>query len=62
MLAPLLWRARRTFSEAINALARQAVEVRAMISRTYPIGQAVEAFDADRDPTNVKILLKISPR
>ena len=50
------------FPEAINALARQAVEVRSMISRTYPIEQAVEAFEAARDRNNVKILLKINPR
>ncbi len=50
------------FPEAINALARQAVEVRSLISRTFPIEQAVEAFDAARQPENVKILLKINPR
>ena len=50
------------FPEAINALARQAVEVRSMISRTYPIEQAVEAFEAARNPDNVKILLKVNPR
>ena len=50
------------FPEAINALARQAVEVRSMISRTYPIEQAVEAFEAAREPNNVKILLKVNAR
>jgi len=50
------------FPEAINALARQAVDVRAMISKTFPIEQAVEAFDAAQDPDNVKVLLKINGR
>ena len=49
------------FPEAINALARQAVEVRSMISRTFPIERALEAFEASQDPENVKILLKINP-
>ncbi len=49
------------FPEAINALARQAVDVRSLISRTFPIEQAVEAFDAARNPDNVKILLRINP-
>jgi len=50
------------FPEAINALARQAVDVRCMISRTFPIEQADEAFEAAKDPQNVKVLLKINPR
>ena len=50
------------FPEAINALARQAVDVRSMISKTFPIEQAVEAFEAARDPENVKALLKMNPR
>ena len=50
------------FPEAINALAREAVEVRSMISRTFPIEQAVEAFDAARNSDNLKIFLKINPR
>ncbi len=45
------------FPEAIHALARQAVEVRSMISRTYPPDRAVEAFAAAADPDNLKILL-----
>ncbi|MCO6436164.1 MAG: alcohol dehydrogenase catalytic domain-containing protein [Phycisphaerae bacterium] len=50
------------FPEAINALARQAVDVRSMVSRTVPIEQTAEAFAAAEDPRNVKILLKINPR
>ncbi len=47
------------FGEAINALARQAVDVRALISRTFRIEQAVEAFEAARNPDNVSVLLKM---
>jgi threonine dehydrogenase-like Zn-dependent dehydrogenase len=50
------------FPEAINALARQAVDVRSLISRTFPIEQALEAFEAARAPDNVKVLLKVNPR
>jgi alcohol dehydrogenase len=50
------------FPEAIDALARQAVDVRSMISRTFPIEQALEAFQAAQDPDNVKVLLRIDPR
>ena len=50
------------FPEAINALARQAVDVRSLISRTFPVDQALEAFEAAQNPDNVKILLKINPR
>jgi len=48
------------FPEAINALARQGVEVRSMISRTFPIEQVPDAFAAARDSRNLKILLKIA--
>ncbi|MFQ5590871.1 MAG: zinc-binding dehydrogenase, partial [Phycisphaerae bacterium] len=48
------------FPEAINALARQDVDVRSMISRTYPIERAIEAFEESRNPDNIKILLRIS--
>ena len=50
------------FPEAINALARQAVDVRSLISRTFPLERAVEAFEAAGRPENVKILLKVDPR
>ncbi len=49
------------FPEAINALARQAVDVRSMISRTFPLDRAIEAFDAARDAKNLKVLLKVNP-
>lgn len=48
------------FPEAINALARQAVEVRSMISKTYPIEETQEAFQAAQDSQNIKVLLKIN--
>ena len=47
------------FVEAIHALARQAVEVRSLISRTYPIERAVEAFQAAADPRQVKVLIGV---
>ena len=50
-----------SFPDAISALAREAVEVRSMISRVYPIENAVEAFEASQQPQNVKVLLKITP-
>ena len=50
------------FPEAINALAREAIEVQSMISKTFPIEQSVEAFEAARDPDNVKVLLKVDSR
>ncbi len=30
------------------------------ISKTFPIEQAVEAFEASADPQNIKVLLKIN--
>lgn len=50
------------FPEALNALARQAVDVRSMISRVFAIDKAIDAFAAAADPENVKVLLKINPR
>lgn len=49
------------FPEAINALARRAVDVRALISRTYPLDAALQAFEAARSPENVKVLLRSNP-
>ena len=46
------------FPEAINALARKAVDVRFMISRTYPLREAATAFEASHAPHTVKILLR----
>jgi threonine dehydrogenase-like Zn-dependent dehydrogenase len=46
------------FREAIQALERQAVDVRSLISRSFPLDQAPAAFAAARDPANVKILLR----
>jgi alcohol dehydrogenase len=49
------------FPEAINALARKQIDVRPMISRTLPLEQAAQAFEAAAAPDNIKILLKINP-
>ncbi len=47
------------FGEAIHALARKAVEVRPMISRTFPLEQALAAFEAVRRPETIKVLLRV---
>jgi len=49
------------FGEALNALARQAVDVRSMITKVVPLDQALAAFEAVRKPETVKILLKVNP-
>lgn len=50
------------FPEALNALARKAVDVRPLVTRTFPIEQAVAAFEAVRRPETVKVLFRISPQ
>ena len=50
------------FREAIDALARKAVDVRPLVSRTFPIEDTIAAFAAAQDPKNTKIVLKINPR
>jgi SAM-dependent methyltransferase len=50
------------FEEAINALARKAVDVRPLVTKTFPIEQAVAAFEAVRRPETMKVLLRINPR
>lgn len=47
------------FRDAINALARRAVDVRPLISKVFPIEQASAAFAAAADRRNVKVLLKM---
>lgn len=49
------------FGEALNALARQAVDVRSMITRELPLDQALAAFDLVRKPETLKILLRVNP-
>ena len=44
--------------EAVATLARQAIDVRPMITRVYPLDRALEAFEAAASPEHVKILLK----
>lgn len=50
------------FPEALDALARKAVDVRSLISRTFPLDQAPEALEAAGNPSNLKILLKCNAR
>ncbi len=47
------------FSEAINALARQQVDVESMISRQLPLSRGVEAMELAADANHLKVLLKI---
>ncbi len=46
------------FPEAISALARQAVEVRSMISGIFPIERAVEALSSSPKSNQLKVLIK----
>jgi alcohol dehydrogenase len=48
------------FPEAIHALARRAVEVRPLISRTFSADQAVAAFKEVRKPDVLKVLLRFN--
>lgn len=47
------------FGEAINALARKAVEARTLISREFPLEGGVEALEACRRPETIKVLLRV---
>ncbi len=49
------------FPPAIQALARKAVDVSSMISRTFPIERGLEAMAASADSSYIKVLLKINP-
>ena len=51
-----------SFPDAINALTRQAVDVRSMIARQFPLAGAAEAFAAARDDRHLKILFRVNPR
>ncbi len=50
------------FPDAINALARRDIDVSPMVARSFPIERGLEAFQASRQPENIKVLLKINPR
>lgn len=50
------------FVEALHGLARKVVDVRSMISRTFPIEQVVDAFAAAGRPDVIKVLLGIPSR
>ena len=47
------------FPEAIRALARRQIDVSSMISRTFRLDRALEAFQAAGDPQNIKVLLRV---
>lgn len=47
------------FPEAINALARSAVDVRPLITHVYPIEQALDAFAAAQSQASLKILVRM---
>lgn len=48
------------FSEAINALARKAVEVRSLITKTFSLEEGVQAFAYCRQRDTIKALLRIN--
>lgn len=47
-----------SFPDAINSLARKAVEVRALITRIMPLDDGVAAFERCTHPGTIKILLR----
>ncbi len=50
-----------SFSDAINALARKAVEVRPLITRILPLEDGLKAFDLCRQRDTLKVLLRMTP-
>ncbi len=50
------------FSDAIAALARNQIQVDAMVSRTFDLERAVEACAAASQPDNIKVLLRMGTR
>lgn len=48
------------FPDALNALARQEIDVNSMISRQLPLDRGIEAFQLAADPRHIKVLLKVS--
>jgi threonine dehydrogenase-like Zn-dependent dehydrogenase len=50
------------FAEALNALARRAVDVSSLVTRTMSLDQALSAFEAVRRRETLKILLKVAAR
>jgi alcohol dehydrogenase len=50
------------FAEAIGALARRAVDVDAMVSKTFPLERAAEALEAAADPKYVKVMLAVGAK
>ncbi len=47
------------FGPAIEALAEGKIDPRPLISTRYPIGDALAAFEAARNPLNFKVLLQV---
>ena len=47
------------FPEAIDALARKAIDVQSMITRVLPIDRALDAFAAADQPGARKVMLKL---
>lgn len=50
------------FPDAIDALARDQIDVSLMIARTYKFERGLEALEAAREPNNIKVLMRINPR
>jgi len=50
------------FPQALHALARKAIEVRSLISKSQPLEQGVAAFELCRRPGLLKVLLQVAAR
>lgn len=50
------------YREAILALERREIDVRPLISRTFPLDQLAAAIQACGEPGTVKVFLRVSPR
>jgi threonine dehydrogenase-like Zn-dependent dehydrogenase len=48
------------FADALEALETGAVDVSALITAEYPLERGLEAFQAARDPRNLKVLIRVS--
>ncbi len=46
------------FGEAVNALARKAIDVQSLITKTYPLDKALKALEHAEEQDSIKILLK----
>lgn len=50
------------FEEAIDLMSRKAVDVTPMITSTYPLSQAQEAFEAQANRKDIKIIILNGPK